>query len=175
MSGISTSSRAGGSAGGLAGHPAVIWLFGGGFVDRLSGPAAWGVSAVLLAARVWLATPFFKAGMARVEGWDRQAMLFEWIHPVPFLAPSVAAVVTTVGELTLSILLVVGLLGRLSGLGLAVMAATIFFIVGQTPEGQENGIAIAAEQLPWMFVGLAIFAVGPGRIAVDQLIQRWLR
>lgn len=172
MSDVSTSPRRSGAAGRLPGSPAARWLFGAGFVDRLSTPAAWGVSVVLLGARLWLAAPFFKAGMARVEAWHRQAMLFEWIHPVPFLPPSIAAVITTAGELGLSILLAIGLLGRLSGLGLAIMAATIFFVVGQTPEGQENGIAIAAEQLPWMFVGLAIVVVGPGRIALDEVIRR---
>jgi putative oxidoreductase len=38
----------------------------------------------------------------------------------------------------------------------------------------ENGIAIAAEQLPWMLVGLALFIIGPGRIALDEAIRRWV-
>lgn len=167
-----TRGAAGGS--GLLGHSLVRWAFGAGYVDRLSPPAAWALSAVLLAARLWLALPFFKAGSARISAWDRQPMLFEWVHPVPFLPPATAALITTAGELVLSITLALGLLGRLSALGLAIMAATIFFIVGQTPEGLENGIAIAAEQLPWMLVGLAIFIVGPGRIAIDEGIRRWV-
>jgi putative oxidoreductase len=174
MTNLSQTETRGAGTAGLLGHPAVRWVFGAGYVDRASAPAAWAMSAVLLAARLWLALPFFKAGMARVEAWDRQAMLFEWVHPVPFLPPATAALVTTLGELTLSITLVLGLLGRLSALGLAIMAATIFFIVGRTPEGMENGIAIAAEQLPWMLVGLALFIIGPGRIALDEAIRRWV-
>ncbi|MEQ8968058.1 MAG: DoxX family protein [Azospirillaceae bacterium] len=157
-----------------AGRPgALAWLFGAGLVDRVPAAPAWILSAVLLAARFWLAEPFFRAGLARAQSWGSQSFLFEHIHPVPFLSPGLAALVTTAAELVLPVALVLGVLGRLSALGLAVMAATIFFVVGQTPQGQENGIAIAAEQIPWMLVGLAIFIVGPGRIAIDEAIRRF--
>jgi len=170
MSQLSDTTRSGDGAAARA----LPWLFGAGLVDRMAALPAWALSAVLLVARLWLAEPFFKAGTQRLQTWDSQAFLFEYIHPVPFLSPGFAAFVTTAGEILLPVTLALGLLGRLSALGLAVMAATIFFVVGQTPQGQENGIAIAAEQLPWMLVGLAILVVGPGRIAIDEAIRRYV-
>ena len=160
----STPSRSGG--GGI-----LHLVFGAGVVDRLSDMVAWAVSVVLLGARIWLALPFFNAGLARVENWGSQTFLFQHIHPVPFLSPSLAAPVTTAGELALPVLLVIGLFGRFAGLGLAVMAATIYFIVGQTPQGIENGIAVASEQIPWILVGLLLFVTGPGRLSLDHLIR----
>ena len=146
-------------------------IFGRGPADTPIG-AIWVSSLFLLGARVWLALPFWNAGTTRLESWSNQPFLFEWIHPVPFLSPTVAAYLTTVGEIVLPILLVLGLLGRFAGLGLAVMAATIYFIVGQTDLGIENGIAIASEQVPWMVVGLVLFIIGPGRISLDYGIRR---
>jgi len=91
---------------------------------------------------------------------------------VAFLDPVVAAYITTAAEITLPVLLVFGFFGRWAALGLAIMAATIFFIVGQTPAGLQNGISIASEQFPWMFVGLALFVIGPGRVSIDYGIRR---
>ena len=73
-------------------------VFGGGILDRFGSPAIWIASIVLFAARVWLAQPFFKAGWARIQGWGNQPFLFEYIHPVPFLTPTLAAYATTAGK-----------------------------------------------------------------------------
>ena len=146
-------------------------VFGGGVPSWLQPLASWVDSLVLLGGRLWLAYPFFIAGRARLNDWGSQEFYFSDIHPVPFLDPGIAAIVTTTGELSLSILLAVGLFGRFAGAGLAIMAATIFFIVGATPEGMASGIRVAHEQIPWMVVGLLLFRLGPGMISVDYLIR----
>lgn len=148
-------------------------VFGRGPFDRLSTMPAWILGLVLLAPRIWLAIPFWDAGQIRLASYSRQPLFFQSIHPVPFLDPQTAAFVTTAAEITLPVLLVFGFFGRWAALGLAIMAATIFFIVGQTEQGMANGIAIASEQFPWMFVGLALFIIGPGRASIDYGI-RWL-
>lgn len=130
---------------------------------------------VLLAARLWLAWPFFHSGTLRVGNWSGQAFLFSEVHPVPFLPPDLAALVTTAAELALPLALALGLLTRPAALGLAAMAASIYFVIGQTPEGLENGIAVAAEQLPWMAVGLALVVSGGGPASADALILRLTR
>lgn len=129
---------------------------------------------LLLAGRLWLGWSFLSSGLTRVSHWSSQSFLFKSVHPVPFLPADVAAVVTTAAELLLPCALILGLLARPAALGLAVMAATIYFVIGQTPEGIENGIALAAEQFPWMLVGLAIAALGAGPFSLDALIKRWL-
>lgn len=129
---------------------------------------AWIGAGVMLLARFFLALPFWNAGQARLENWGSQAFLFEYEHPLPLLSPGQAAVITTAAELVLPVLLILGLFGRLAGLGLGIMAATIFFVIG-------GAYAIAAEQVPWMLVGLAILLLGPGRLSADYWIGRFLR
>ncbi|MGV0758994.1 DoxX family membrane protein [Tistrella mobilis] len=130
----------------------------------------WIAAGLLAALRLWLAWPFFHTGMLRVERWSTQTFLFGDIHPLPGVDPWIAALLTTTAELTLPVLLAAGLAGRLAGLGLAVMAATILLVVGQTPQGLENGISQPAEQIPWILAGLVIALAGPGRLALDRVI-----
>lgn len=133
------------------------------------GPAA----LVLLAGRLWLAWPFATAGWHRLFTWDSQEFLFTEVHPVPLLPAALAAPLTTGAEILLSLTLILGLAGRVGAAGLGVMAATLFLVIGRTPQGVENGIAIAAEQVPWMLAGAALFILGPGALSVDALVRRF--
>lgn len=143
-------------------------------VDRWALPARIAGGLLLLAGRLWLGWAFLSSGLTRVSHWASQHFLFTSVHPVPFLPADVAAVVTTGAELLLPSALFLGLLARPAALGLAVMAATIYFVIGQTPQGIENGIALASEQFPWMGVGLAIAALGAGPLSLDALAKRRL-
>lgn len=129
---------------------------------------------VLLVARFWLGWAFLQTGLHRLSTWGSQDFLFSSIHPVPFVPAAIAAPVTTAAELVLPVALILGLLARPAALGLAAMAAVIYFVVGQTPQGIENGIAIAAEQFPWMAVGLLLALLGAGPFSLDALLQRWV-
>lgn len=135
----------------------------------------WVAAAALLAARLWLAWPFGAAGWHRVQAWGSQEYLFSQIHPVPLLPASVAAPLTTGAELVLSTMLVLGLAGRIGGAGLGIMAATLFLVIGSTPEGKENGIAVASEQIPWMIIGIGLFILGPGAVSIDMLVSKMKR
>ncbi|WP_119168749.1 DoxX family protein [Algihabitans albus] len=132
---------------------------------------AYGQPIVSLIARLWMAKIFFDAGWSRVNNWGSQEFLFGFIHPVPFLPPALAAPITTVGELTLAVLLAFGLLGRLSAAGLLVMTMTIQWIVGATPEGIENGIAHPSHYL-WMLVFGLLIVYGPGKLSLDHLLGK---
>src|SRR5690606_18749975 len=103
----------------------------GQLLDRVLGPP---VEAL---ARVYLGWIFFKAGWGRLNDWSSQEFLFDQIHPVPGLPASLAAVVTTAGELILPLFLWLGLGQRFAALGLFLMTAVIQFVVAQTPEGIE--------------------------------------
>ncbi|MEQ9811813.1 MAG: DoxX family membrane protein [Azospirillaceae bacterium] len=160
----STTVPAAGS-GGASGF--LAFLFGRGPLDRLADLPAWIAALVLLVPRYFLAAPFWAAGTQRLNSWPSQTFLFEQVHPLPLLDPLTAAYVTTAAELALPVLLILGLLGRWAGLGLAVMAATIYFVVG-------GSFAIPSEQFPWMAMGLLIFILGPGRLSLDYAIRRFV-
>ena len=156
---------------------------------------AWILSIFLLIPRFYIALPFWNAGTARLQSWSSQEYLFQCetpvpllppavaaglgIEPLPYLDPLAAAYVTVIGELTLPILVMVGLFGRLSSLGIAVMAAVIFFFVGG-PEfigvdaecffEEENFIANFVEQVPWMIMGMMLFLTGPGKLSLDAVL-----
>ncbi len=145
-------------------------VFGGGVIDRLPPVAGWQASIWLLIARLYLAQPFFAAGLTRLDdyrsgNWDTQLFLFAYEHPVPQFSADTAATLTMAGEVALPILTVIGLFGRWSALGLAVMAATILFLL---PAPYSN----LAEQLPWLIVGAMLFLTGPGFLSIDALFNR---
>ena len=150
-----------------AGAGLMSLVFGRSVLDRLPDLWAWVVGVVLLAPRLYLAIPFWDAGQVRLDNWSFQAILFQNVHPLPLVPPTVAAYLTTTFELLLPVLLVIGLFGRFAALGLAVMAATIYFVIG-------GNFAIASEQFPWMAVGLLLFVIGTGRLSLDYAIRKKL-
>ena len=137
----------------------------GQLLDRVLGPP---VEAL---ARVYLGWIFFKAGWGRLNDWSSQEFLFDQIHPVPGLPASLAAVVTTAGELILPLFLWLGLGQRFAALGLFLMTAVIQFVVAQTPEGIENRIG-HAEHYAWMLGFLLLATRRPSLLTLDHWLCR---
>lgn len=152
-------------------RPLLHFLTDPGPTMRVAAPAKWASGLLLAFGRWWLAWPFLTAGWHRVLTWDSQEFLFTEVHPVPFLPAMAAAPLTTAAEIVLGLSLLLGLAGRVGAAGLAVMAATLFLVIGRTPQGMESGIAIAAEQIPWIMVGLALFLTGPGLLSLDAAVR----
>jgi len=124
-----------------------------------------------LGVRLWMAKIFFDSGLVRVNSWAKQPELFEKFHPVPGIPPALAAYVTTVAELVLPALLVLGLFTRLPALGMLVMAMVIEFVSARTPEGIEAGIGNPQHVL-WMLLLGYLFIRGGGPLSADGLITR---
>lgn len=123
--------------------------------------------------RIALAVPFFKSGLTRWDGFlslsPSTAFLFENMFKLhifggeyPFPMPIVVAHLVGMAEITLPILLVLGLGTRVVALGLLTMTGIIQLTV---PEGWANF------HLPWASMALAIMALGPGRLSFDALIS----
>jgi putative oxidoreductase len=147
------------------------------FVDRVerSVRAVALPSFVQFVLRFALAVPFWKSGILKWDGFlqlrDTAVTLFTdefMLHlpggPYPYPAPAVMAFLTGCAEITLPILLVLGLATRFAALGLLFMT----FIVELTvPDGWPVHIT-------WAAMALAIIAWGPGRLSLDCLIRRVL-
>jgi putative oxidoreductase len=127
--------------------------------------------------RIALALPFFRSGLTRWDGFlslsPSAAYLFEEEFKLhifgrlyDFPAPVVIAHIVGMGEITLPILLVLGLATRFAALGLLIMTGVIQLVV---PDGWANF------HLYWAALALAIMAVGPGRLSLDDLIDRLCR
>ena len=108
-------------------------------------------------ARLYVAYVFFLSGLTKLRDWGTTVALFTDEYKVPFLPPAAAAFMGTAGELILPVLLVVGLAGRFSALGL--------FVVNIVAVISLSDIAPAAMQahILWgtLLAALAIYGLGP--------------
>lgn len=122
------------------------------------------VDAVLIAARLFPAAVFWNSARTKVEGLaikDSTWFLFEHVYALPLIPPAWAAVLATVAEHVLPVLLILGLLSRLSALGLLVMTAVIQIFV--FPDAWvTHGL--------WAVGLLAVVALGPGRLSADRML-----
>jgi len=139
----------------------------GGLIRRING---WGDliprDLVLLAARVFPAVVFWRSARTKVEGFsisDSTWFLFEHVYALPVIPSTWAAVIATIAEHVLPVLLILGLFARLSALGLLVMTAVIQIFV--FPEAWiTHGL--------WAVCFLAVIAGGPGRLSLDRLLRQ---
>ncbi|MES2192336.1 MAG: DoxX family protein [Pseudomonadota bacterium] len=121
--------------------------------------------AAALTARVYVAEVFFLSGLTKLRDWETTVALFTDEYKVPLLPPAVAAVMGTTGELVLPILLVLGLGGRFSALGLSVVnVVAVISLSDIAPAAFQQHVFWGA-----LLAGLAIF--GPGAWSTDRLIQ----
>lgn len=125
--------------------------------------AAIPAAPVALMLRVFPALVFLQSGRTKVEGFsikDSTWFLFEHEYALPLIPPPVAAVMATVAEHVLPVLLILGLFTRLSALGLLGMTAVIQIFV--YPDAwMTHGL--------WAAALLAVAARGPGAWSADHL------
>lgn len=117
-----------------------------------------------LMLRVFPALVFWQSGRTKVEGWaitDSTWFLFEHEYALPLIPPHLAAVMATVAEHVLPVLMILGLMTRLSALGLLGMTAVIQIFVYPS--------AWATHGL-WAAALLGIVTLGPGRVSLDRVI-----
>lgn len=131
-------------------------------------------SLAQLGLRLAVAVPFFRSGLTKWDGVlklsDSAVYLFREefrLHvfgaEIPFPHPEVFAFLSGCGEITLPVLLVLGLFSRWAAAGILFMTAIIQLT---EPDGWANF------HLPWAAMALAIATFGPGRLALDRLIWR---
>ena len=127
---------------------------------------------LLLAARLYVAMVFFRAGWLKAVDWSNTLALFRDTYKVPLLPPDLAAYVGTFGELFFPALIVFGIAGRLGAAGLFavnVMAVASYLdLFGfECPAGINS-------HYYWGSLLLALTVFGPGGISIDQLVLRRL-
>jgi putative oxidoreductase len=118
----------------------------------------------LFAARVFVAMVFWNSARTKVDGFtitDSTWFLFEHVYALPLIPHTWAAVLATLAEHVLPVLLILGLFARFAALGLLVMTATIQIFV--FPEAWvTHGL--------WAASLLIVMARGPGRLALDRVL-----
>ncbi len=120
--------------------------------------------AAALLARLYVAQVFFLSGLTKLRDWDITVALFTDEYKVPLLSPALAAALGTAGELVLPVLLLLGLGGRFSALGLFVVNAVAVISLA------EIAPAALQQHVFWgsLLAGLAIYGLGPWSL------DRWI-
>jgi putative oxidoreductase len=129
----------------------------------------WLASLLFVAIRLWMAEIFLRSGLLKIRNLSGAIYLFSEVHPVPFLAPWLAAYLVTAIELVCPVLLVLGLAARLAALPMLAMALVIQFVVGAADPAFH-----LTEHYYWMFLLALIVTKGPGRLSLDHLLARRL-
>jgi putative oxidoreductase len=128
----------------------------------------------LLMLRIALAVPFFRSGLTKWDGFGtlspgvvylftEEFRLHLGVATVPYPMPLAMAWLAGAAEIVLPALLVVGLLTRLSALGILAMTVVIQLTV---PEGWTNF------HLPWAAMALALVVLGGGLASIDAAMMR---
>lgn len=133
-------------------------------MDKFTAKSNWLQSAALLAARLWIAKTFFMSGLVKIKSWDSTVALFADEYKVPVLPPEVAAYMATAAELSLPVLLALGLMTPLASLGLFVMTLVIelFVYPGTT------------DHYHWMLLLGILISHGSGKFGADFWILKRL-
>ena len=121
------------------------------------------LSFAQLLMRIGVGSVFFSAGLLKYHSWDMTVMLFRDEYKVPLLSPDLAARMATAQELTLPILLFVGLGTRIATLPLLGMIGVIQVFV------YPNAWV---EHLVWASVLLFLLMRGPGVLSLDHLFAK---
>ena len=145
--------------------------------DRIDKTAAkvpaWFVS---LLTRIAIAGVFWRSVQTKIAGWDffgqswkfwnlseSTFLLFKHEYNVPLLSANLAAYLATFGEFFLSIAIVLGILTRLSAVGLLIMTAVIQFFV--YPDAWNVHIL-------WAALLFYLIKHGGGALSIDNLLHK---
>ncbi len=128
-----------------------------------------------IVARLAIASVFWRSAQTKIAGgevfgqkWqfynvtDSTFMLFEYEYALPIIPHQIAAYLATFAEFTLSLTIILGLLTRLSALGLLVMTTVIQFLV--YPDAWPTHIL-------WLVPLLYLIKHGGGQLSIDRLFK----
>ncbi len=134
---------------------------------------AWFVSLLI---RTAVASAFWRSVQTKISGWelfgqswkfwnvsDSTFLLFEHEYAVPLLPVKLAAYLGTYSEFFLPIAIVLGLLTRLSAIGLLIMTAVIQLFV--YPDAWNVHIL-------WAALLLYLIKYGGGTLSIDYLLHK---
>jgi len=121
---------------------------------------------LLLGFRLYVARVFFLSGLTKIRDWSITVALFTDEYHVPVLSPAVAAALGTATELSMPVLLALGLGSR--------FAASVLFIFNIVAVVSYQALPDTAvkDHILWGTMLLVLTICGPGKIAVDTWLER---
>lgn len=116
-----------------------------------------------LITRIYVGLIFWRSGRIALYDMDATVYLFETEFKVPYLNTTFAAYSSTFVEVVGSLCLMAGLAGRISALGLFVIAIVI-----------QCSYTQIESHLLWAMLLSYIIARGPGVLSLDFLIKKYV-
>jgi putative oxidoreductase len=116
-----------------------------------------------LPLRAAVATVFWNSGTTKLASWDTTLSLFADDYKLPLIPPEVAAPIAASIELTMPVLLVLGLFTR--GAALVLLGMTTVIEVFVYPQAWPTHIQ-------WAAMLLVLLCRGPGAISLDHFIAK---
>ncbi len=129
----------------------------------------WGGALLSAAIRVFIGWQFLKAGLTKIADWESTVELFRSEYEVPLLAPQLAAVMGTAGELILPVLLFIGLFSRPAALGLFMV--NVIAVISYPQLFEFTCPAAINDHFYWGALLLVLILFGPGRLSLDAWLQ----
>ncbi|MBD5770762.1 DoxX family protein [Marinomonas colpomeniae] len=137
-------------------------------------------SVILFVARFAIAAVFWKSGQTKIEGFsldiiamkmelgfprlaETTGFLFEYEYNLPLIPPMIAAVLATLAEHLLPILILSGLFTRLAGFGIAMMTLVIQIFV--YPDAYPT-------HATWLAIALLLMYRGAGSFSLDNWLAK---
>jgi len=120
---------------------------------------------LLLGVRLYVARVFFLSGLTKIHDWSITVALFTDEYHVPLLPAAIAALMGTATELSMPVLLTLGLATRFGALVLF-----CFNIIAVVSYAALPDIALKDHYL-WGVLLLVVFIFGPGRISLDSWLE----
>ncbi len=121
---------------------------------------------LLLGFRLYVARVFLMSGLTKIHDWSVTVALFTNEYHVPMLPPAIAALMGTATELSMPVLLALGLLTRFGA-----FALFFFNIIAIVSYTSLPDIAIKDHHL-WGTLILVVLIFGPGKLSVDHWLER---
>jgi putative oxidoreductase len=120
---------------------------------------------LLLGFRLYVARVFLMSGLTKIHDWSITVALFTDEYHVPVLPPGIAALMGTAAELSMPVLLILGLATRFG-------AFVLFFfnIIAVVSYAALPDVAVKDHYL-WGVLILVVFLFGPGKLSLDHWIE----
>jgi putative oxidoreductase len=120
---------------------------------------------IALVARIATCSVFIRSGTQKLSDWNSTLLLFQNEYHVPILPPTVAAYLAASLELGGSVLILIGLLTRVSVVALLGMVLVIQVFIYPTAW---------PDHIQWFAFMFILLARGPGRLSLDAVLLPYL-
>ena len=123
---------------------------------------------LLLGFRLYVARAFVLSGLTKVRDWSSTVALFTDEYHVPLLSPQVAAALGAATEVSMPILLALGLASRFAA-GVLFVFNIVAVVSYYATLSETGGIR---DHVLWGTMLLVLTICGPGKIALDTWLER---